>query len=541
MLKFIFFQDNKLNIRAVFVIVLSIASGVFAAALASIINKAAEIIIIKDHSAAVLYFIPLFLILLTLLLFTRRIALRSGVELVERSLEVYRNKIGNQLRQSELLTMENTDQGEIYTKLSIDTKKISRASLSAIRIIHSIVTLIVIIIYIFTFSISAGICFMFFFALGIFYYQVQHMFLVNTIEEMAQKETRLFENFGHLLDGFKEIKLNTAKKENFFHNKLMPLGNDVKKLRIKIGNGFVDIARFCFVLLFYLALGSIIFILPPTFSIVLRFKIITMSAFLWEPIGILSESIPVVLSAKVSINRLIDLEKQLNTSSSSFPEYVSRSQPDPLDSFHCLQIKSLCFNYTDRAGKTIFAIDSINANINKGEIVFFAGGNGSGKSTVLKLLSGLYPPLSGSFVLNGSEINITQYKHLFSVVFTDCYVFNGLYGISNICDQEVEKLLKLMSIDHKVKWKNKKLQYSGLSTGQKKRLALMIAILEDRPVLVLDEWAAEQDPTYRKIFYTELLPMLKNRGKTIIAATHDEKYYDVADCVIKMQYGKIIS
>jgi len=540
MLKFIFFKDNKLNIRAIFVIVMSIVSGLLAASLASIINEAAEIIIIQDHSDAVLYFIPLFLFLLTLLLFTRRIALRSGVELVETSLEIYRNNIGNQLRQSELLKMENIDQGEIYTKLSIDTKKISRASLSAIRTIQSIVTVVVVIIYIFTLSIQAGICFMFFFTLGIIYYQIHYMFLVNTIEEMAQKETRLFDNFGHLLDGFKEIKLNTAKNEDFFHNNMIPLGNAVKMLRIEIGNGFIDIARFCFVLLFYLALGSIIFILPTTFSIALRFKILAMSAFLWEPIGLLSESIPVVISAKVSINRLIDLEKQLNTSS-TFSEYVSRSQPDALNSFRCLQIKSLCFNYTDSDGKRIFGIDSINAKINEGEIVFFVGGNGSGKSTVLKLISGLYPPLSGSFLLNGSEINITQYKYLFSVVFTDCYVFDGLYGISNICDQEVQKLLKLMSIDHKVKWKNQKLQHSGLSTGQKKRLALIIAILEDRPILVLDEWAAEQDPAFRKMFYTELLPMLKNRGKTIIAATHDDKYYDVADLVIKMQYGKIIS
>ena len=145
------------------------------------------------------------------------------------------------------------------------------------------------------------------------------------------------------------------------------------------------------------------------------------------------------------------------------------------------------------------------------------------------------------FYLNGMEIDIFQHRHLFSVVYTDCYIFDSLYGIQEVDDQTVYDLLKLMEIDHKVQWKEKKLYHSGLSNGQKKRLAFVIALIEDRPIYILDEWAAEQDTTFKKQFYTELLPLLKKRGKTIIAATHDEQYYHVADRVISMQYGKMVS
>ena len=80
-----------------------------------------------------------------------------------------------------------------------------------------------------------------------------------------------------------------------------------------------------------------------------------------------------------------------------------------------------------------------------------------------------------------------------------------------------------------------------LSSGERKRLALVLSLLEDKPILLLDEWAAEQDPPFRRKFYHEILPWLKRQGKTVVAVTHDDDHYDVADRVLRMQFGKFVS
>ncbi|MBF0452490.1 MAG: ATP-binding cassette domain-containing protein [Candidatus Magnetomorum sp.] len=538
MFKFLFYTNNRINKRVLFVICMSALSGIAAASLAAIINEVAEAFIVGSHGGS-LSILVFFIFVLIILFFSRRIALRSGVDLVERSLETFRNTVGNQLRQSSLIKMERLNQGEIYTKLSIDTKKISRATISCIRAIQSITTILIVIVYIFTFSFVAGISFLALFTLGIFYYQINYRLLVETIDEMAGKETELYDSFGHVLDGFNELKLNSDKNDDFFHHYLIPLCDTVKNLRISVGKRYVDINAFCFVLLFYLALGSIIFLFPFDYSVSLRFKIIAMSAFLWEPIEYLKGIIPVLLMAKVSVHRLQELQKQL-TLSEHLSEYVVSQVKEP-EPFETLTIKSLQFQYTDMDGNTSFAVGPIHVTIQQGTIVFLSGGNGSGKSTVLKLISGLYPSLSGAFFLDHKEIDISKHRHLFSVVYTDCYIFDGLYGINPVEYQNIDDLLQLMAIDHKVQWKNQKLYHTGLSTGQKKRLAFVVSLLENRPIYILDEWAAEQDSTFKNKFYMELLPMLKKRGKTIIAATHDETYFHVADQVVHMQYGKMTS
>lgn len=106
--------------------------------------------------------------------------------------------------------------------------------------------------------------------------------------------------------------------------------------------------------------------------------------------------------------------------------------------------------------------------------------------------------------------------------------------------ESAEVYLKRLEIAHKVSIRDGSFTTTDLSTGQRKRLALINAWLEERPVLVFDEWAADQDPTFRRIFYTELLPELKRLGKTIIVISHDDRYFDVADRLVRMAAGKVV-
>lgn len=178
-----------------------------------------------------------------------------------------------------------------------------------------------------------------------------------------------------------------------------------------------------------------------------------------------------------------------------------------------------------------------------GEILFIVGGNGSGKSTLLKALTGLYHPQSGSITMDDTLLNqenATWYRSHFSAVFSEYHLFDRLYGLADVPAERVHELLRLMQLSDKTAFENGRFTTLDLSHGQKKRLGLLVALLENRPILVLDEWAADQDPPFRRYFYEELLPQLKQQGKTIIAVTHDDKYFDRADRVVKMEYGGFV-
>lgn len=180
-----------------------------------------------------------------------------------------------------------------------------------------------------------------------------------------------------------------------------------------------------------------------------------------------------------------------------------------------------------------------------GEITFIIGGNGSGKSTLAKLITGLYPPNTGSIYLNGlliTDRNQEWYRQHFSAVFSDFYLFDSCLGFDRTdLDRQVEIYLKQLQLDHKVQVRNGVLSTTSLSQGQRKRLALLTAYLEDRPIYLFDEWASDQEPHFRDLFYRQSLMELKEKGKAVIVITHDDRYFHLADQIIKLDYGKVES
>ncbi|MBD0021482.1 ATP-binding cassette domain-containing protein [Gordonia pseudamarae] len=192
----------------------------------------------------------------------------------------------------------------------------------------------------------------------------------------------------------------------------------------------------------------------------------------------------------------------------------------------------------ERAG---FHLGPMNLVLQPGQVTFVVGGNGSGKSTLAKLLSGLYLPQSGTMSLNGEPIghhNIEWFRHATSAIFTDFHLFEDFFGyLRPGIDDEVNRLLQQLQIAHKVSVHDGKLSSIALSQGQRKRLALVTALLEDRPVYLFDEWAADQEPQFRETFYHEILAELRRRGKTVIVITHDDRYFHLADQLVKLDFG----
>jgi putative ATP-binding cassette transporter len=210
-----------------------------------------------------------------------------------------------------------------------------------------------------------------------------------------------------------------------------------------------------------------------------------------------------------------------------------------------VQWNNVEFSYGEEDGiETPFTLGPISLELYPGELVFVIGGNGSGKSTLVKVLAGLYKPLRGDVRLGGTMITDETrewYREHFSIIFSDFHLFKKLLGQS---DSQVERLiphyLRLMHLDQKVTVHDRTFSTLDLSQGQRKRLALVTAYLEDRSIYVFDEWAADQDPQYKEIFYKTLLPDLRARGKLVIVITHDDRYFHLGNQVIKLDDGKVV-
>jgi putative ATP-binding cassette transporter len=199
----------------------------------------------------------------------------------------------------------------------------------------------------------------------------------------------------------------------------------------------------------------------------------------------------------------------------------------------------------------MFRVGPVNLTFRPGELVFIVGGNGSGKTTLAKVLTGLYEPEGGTIELDGKPIGFAEraaYRQRFTAVFNDFHLFDALLGIvdpnaasRSQADARANALVAKLALDHKVQVVNGAFSTRELSTGQRKRLALVIAYLEDRPFYLFDEWAADQDPQFKAVFYEQLLPELRSRGKTVLVISHDDRYFHLADRVLKLDNGSIVS
>ena len=212
--------------------------------------------------------------------------------------------------------------------------------------------------------------------------------------------------------------------------------------------------------------------------------------------------------------------------------------------FDELELAGVTHSYHHEEDDSHFMVGPVNLGFRPGEIVFLVGGNGCGKSTLAKIIAGLYPPERGEIRVDGrlvTDANRDDYRQLFSAVFSDFYLFNSLIGLNGAnLDEQAQLYLRQLHLDRKVKVQGQQLSTLSLSQGQRKRLALLTAYLENRPFYLFDEWASDQDPEFKNIFYRQLLPDLQARGKSVLVITHDDNYFSCADRIIKLDYGHVV-
>jgi putative ATP-binding cassette transporter len=361
------------------------------------------------------------------------------------------------------------------------------------------------------------------------------------LDAAREEEDRLFRHFRALTEGLKELKLHRERREVFLSKNIQSTTAAYQRQNVAAEMRFI-LAHNWSHLLFFSLVGLILFLLPKMeyLSPHALTGYVVATLYLMGPLSGVLGSLSVFGRADVSLCKIDQLGLALASRSVDDSTIAGDAQP-PL--FERLELIGVTHSYHREKEDDHFLLGPINLAFRPGEIVFLVGGNGSGKSTLAKVITGLYPPASGEIRLNGEAItlhNRDDYRQSFSAVFADFHLFDNLLGLERPeLDAQARNYLEQLHLGHKVKIRHGQLSTTELSQGQRKRLALLTAYLEDRPFYLFDEWASDQDPLFKEVFYVQLLPELKARGKAILVITHDDHYFHLADRIVKLDYGQI--
>jgi len=357
-----------------------------------------------------------------------------------------------------------------------------------------------------------------------------------------EAEDNLQKHYQAIAEGAKELRIHRPRRHAMFTRNIQGTADHICDTHIRSINIFV-IAKSLGSMLFFVVIGLALALqsLWPAADPAVMSGFVLVLLYMKGPLENLIGNIPIISRAQVAFRRIADLSERF---SSPEPHLLLSAAEHPATPLKRLELRDVQYAFPAVEGSVPFKLGPVNLCIEPGEILFIVGENGCGKTTLIKLLLGLYTPQQGQVLLNGKTVDaqgLDDYRQLFTTIFADYYLFDELVQNDKALPPDAGQYLERLEIAHKVSVRNGAFTTTDLSTGQRKRLALVNAWLDERPVLVFDEWAADQDPTFRRIFYTELLPDLKKLGKTIIVISHDDRYFDVADQLVRMKTGQVIS
>ncbi len=450
-------------------------------------------------------------------------------------------RLASKMTDTPLRSLEEIGSAPLLAVLTDDVAKIGEVATTIVPMLANLTTIVVCCCYLIWLSWPAFVGTSIFIVIGALSYKVLIGREQVILEAGREQLDGLYRYFHDLTHGLKELKLSKSRGDRFLEGVLRPAAFAVQKHLFLWDISFAAIStwgRF----LIMVVVGLVLFMLPSFISLkegVLSGYVI---ALLYVRSSLLSvlDALPHLSAATVALRKIESFGFDVTEAG------TEDGQIELLPSnWRALRLRGVTHSYYHDREDCQFTLGPIDLELLRGEIVILIGGNGSGKTTLSKVIMGLYPPESGAISLDEVGIRLEQiggYRQLFSAVFTDFHLFEDLLGLdsSKLADKGREYLAKL-ELDHKVRIEGGRLSTTRtLSRGQQQRLALLVAYLEDRPFYVFDEWAANQDPVFKDVFYTQLLPELKANGKGVLVISHDDQYFGVGDRVLKLVDGKLV-
>ncbi len=461
-------------------------------------------------------------------------AMARAIATAERCLFSVLGRLAARLRATSLETLEREGTEAIHATVSQDGSTISNGTLLAITVLQNLAVFAGCAVFMLVTAPVVFLCLAGFVAIWSALYPVLQRASRHRQAAALRSEQRFNAGLEEITCGFRELLLDPAKLEDLSARVVEPAAAAARRDRVLASASFVNQLRVQGAT-WLSALAFLAFVLPGfgvVHEVTAAFLVV---AYLWLPTAEAVTMAPNLARAGVAITRLRHLEARLQ------PEPVRPIRPGgpPLPVAR-LSLSGVSYTYPARPGADpAFAVGPIDLEIAAGEVVFLTGGNGSGKTTLIKLMIGLYPTRTGARLVDGRHLELAAYRSLFSHIPTDFHLFARLYGIPPDRHADGAALIERLGLAPVVGIVDGRFTTTDLSAGQRKRLGLAVALMERRPILVLDEWAADQDPHYRRLFYEDLLADLRAQGRTVIAASHDDRYFHTADRVVTLEDGRI--
>lgn len=508
--------------------------GLANAAILAVANAAA-----RDATSVSLRFVLLFVLAAVLFRLSANYLYRETAYLVENTLDRIKLRFTDKILQADLLTLETLGPTEIYDGLIDNATTLAAVSAQLARLLQLTVVVIFGSLYLALLSLQALLLVTIVAVLGIFLVRARLGEIKSTLRAANRARVGFLDKFTDLVEGFKELKLSRRRRDELRAD----ITETVAEIHdISVNANVLFAEKYIFGRLhFFAMLATLVFIFPAydPAGVSQHPQIVAAFIFAYGPLNGLLAGLPTITRANIALENLVALEQRLDQ---SLPADVEvEVEVDPWEgSFTGLELDGVCFTYDD--DESGFIVGPLDLRIEPGELVFIVGGNGSGKSTLLRLIAGLYTPTAGSIRVGGQGLtreNLQAYRELISVIFADFHLFRQLYGLGEVSAEDVRVALDKLQLSHKTAFVDGRFSTLALSTGQRKRLAMVVALLDDRPIYAFDEWAAEQDHVFRRYFYEELLLELKARGKTLIVVSHDDRYFHLADRLIKLDRGSL--
>ncbi len=518
-------------------LLLAIGSGGANALLLALINNSTSVET-SDGSARALIFFGIALAIMVICM--TRLFHRSS-QVFENAVERIRLRLIDKIYRADLRSIENIGESSIYSRLTVDTTSVSQAQALLTTAFQSAVMVLFIVGYIAFLSLPLFAVSIVMVLGGYWIHSHGQAETLAAYETASATRVKFIGLITSLLSGFKEVKVNDARAKDLVTD-LAETSSRMRELMLQtfqvFHGGYVMAQAF-----FYSLLAVLVFVIPRIADMA-GDTVTDLTAtvlFLIGPLSAVVSALPGLEKTNAAITDIYALERRLDESITSRGDrergdVVAMPVPD------VIELRDIQFCYRDANDQPLFAVGPLSFQIRRGEITFILGGNGSGKSTCLKLLTGLYSPDHGEVWADRVPIdatNIAEYQALFSVIFSDFQLFQTLYGMRDTEPARVQAMLDKLGIGGKTRYVPPRFSHIELSTGQRKRIALTVALLEDRPIALFDEVAADQDVEFREYFYRVLLPELRAAGKTVIVVSHDDRYYDVADQLVKLEVGRI--
>jgi putative ATP-binding cassette transporter len=502
---------------------MSALGGVSTAAILASVNAGAQS---AQAGEANLWLAALFLIALVLFIKTQhyiQIVTTAETEAIVHRLRV---RILDDVRQPELIPLDEIGRTEIIAAVTEDTATLTQAANLLAIMVQGVVLIVIVALYVAYLSLVALILSVVIIGAASVLYHARSRERIAGAREAAKWERQLIAGMTDILDGFKEIRLNSARSEA-----LMDAVREVSRhaANVKIYAQSEGLKQLVFSQsAMYVLLAAIVFVVP-TFSHSMAPGSVTKNTMavlfvVGACFGVI-HLLAMLPAADAAARHIEQLEEKLRATILA----ATTAAPVRPSGFETIEMRDVVFRYPDRPSDPGFQIGPLNFTLKVGELVFVSGGNGSGKSTFMKLLAGLYSPAAGEIALDGAPIDDARkepYRSLMTAVFPDYHLFHRLFGIPAPARAEIDELLWKFELENKTRVVNGVFSTLDLSDGQRKRLALLVGLLEKRPILLLDEWAANQDPRYRRRFYEQVLPELSRSGVTVVVVTHDDRYLD---------------